>query len=266
MKIMCLNSWGGNLADKLLAYLSSEQPDILCLQEVVHSPATKSTWLTYRDSDHVLQQRANLFSDVAEALPLHNKTFCPAAEGELWDDRLAIASQWGLATYVHPSLTVISQMQGFVHRSYSPNGYGEHPRSRTAHAVCVYDRLKHRTISVTHMHGLRDLRGKFDTPDRLRQAHRLLQMSNGVSKDCDIRIICGDFNVEPQSETLSLLQDNGFFELVTARGFNGTRTSFYKKPGQFADYMLIDKSEAVLSFAVSHEPEVSDHCPLILVI
>jgi endonuclease/exonuclease/phosphatase family metal-dependent hydrolase len=51
---------------------------------------------------------------------------------------------------------------------------------------------------------------------------------------------------------------------VTARGFKGTRTSHYKKPGRFADYMLVNQSEAVRRFEVVDSPEVSDHCPLVL--
>ena len=34
--------------------------------------------------------------------------------------------------------------------------------------------------------------------------------------------------------------------------------------GKVADYMLIDRPDAVVSFDVVYDPEVSDHCPLIL--
>ena len=74
---MCLNAWGGKLSDQLLPYLTQTSPDILCLQEVVHSPATGKEWLMYRDGDHVLPQRANFFRDVAGALPDHVAIFCP---------------------------------------------------------------------------------------------------------------------------------------------------------------------------------------------
>jgi len=98
MKIMCLNGWGGKLHESLIDYLESSSPDILCLQEAVHSPETSKEWLTYRDGSHVLLQRANMFRDVARALPNHTAIFCPAAQGVLWDDEISIPSQWGLAT------------------------------------------------------------------------------------------------------------------------------------------------------------------------
>lgn len=264
MKIVCLNGWGGALHEALLPYLTDAQPDVLCLQEVVHSPATDLDELTYRDGDHVLPQRANFFRDVCRTLPDHWPMFCPAAEGVLWDGDKAIPSQWGLATFVRRSLPLVGQVQGFVHKDFSPRGYGDHPRSRSAHGVRVYDESADRFISITHMHGLRDLAGKMDTPERQAQAERLLAMSDTLSSPGDLRVICGDFNVEPDSQTFTLLEQAGFTELVRAFGITTTRTSHYKKPGRFADYMLVDAPDAVESFTVVADPEVSDHCPLVL--
>ena len=264
MEIMCLNGWGGKLHEDLLPYIQTAAPEVLCLQEVVHSPASDKDWLTYRDGDHILPQRANFFRDVSRALPDHVANFCPAAQGILWDEDQSVPSQWGLATFVHKSVPIIGQVQGFVHKSFSPVGYGDHPRSRSAHGVRVYDYQSNRSISITHMHGLRDLNGKMDTLERTQQAQRLLNISQQVSELEDLNVICGDFNVEPDSETLRILSDAGFSELVTGRGFSSTRNSQYKKAGRFADYMLISDTDAVKKFDVVYDPEVSDHCPLVL--
>jgi len=264
MQIMCLNGWGGKLHDILLTYVAATGPDVLCLQEVVHTPDTDKDWLTYRDGDHVLPQRANFFRDVCEALPDHVATFCPAAQGVLWDGDTAIPSQWGLASFVHKSHPVIAQAQGFVHKAFSPVGYGDHPRSRSAHAFRLYDYTRKRAVSIAHMHGLRDLKGKGDTPERAVQARRFLALSQQVAEPGDVMVMCGDFNVEPQSETLEILRRAGMHELVTAGGFDGTRNTHYKKPGKFADFMLINPLSALREFDVVRDPEVSDHCPLVL--
>ena len=261
---MCLNGWGGRLCDELLRYLSSAAPDVLCLQEVIHTPHAGADWLTYRDGDHVLPQRANLFREVCRALPDHAATFCPAAQGVLWNGETPVPSQWGLATFVHRALPVIGQVQGFVHKSYAPCGYGDHPRSRSAHGVRLYDDRRRHSLSITHMHGLRDLAGKMDTPERAAQARRLLHLSTSVSDPDDLAVICGDFNVEPQSETLAILTEAGSTELVTGRGCAGTRTSHYRKPGRYADYMLVNRVTAVRDFQVVEDPEISDHRPLVL--
>ena len=67
MEIMCLNGWGGKLHEELLPYIQAAAPDILCLQEVIHSPSSEKDWLTYRDGDHALPQRSNFFRDVSQA-------------------------------------------------------------------------------------------------------------------------------------------------------------------------------------------------------
>jgi endonuclease/exonuclease/phosphatase family metal-dependent hydrolase len=261
---MCLNGWGGKLHKEILLYLSEEIPDVLCLQEVVHSPETNKNWLTYRDGDHILPQRANFFRDVKGCLPDHFAVFCPAAQGVLWDKDIAVPSQWGLATFVHKAFPTIGQIQSFVHKSYTHDGFGEHPRSRCAHAIRVFNKESARPVTITQMHGLRDLRGKMDTPERAMQAQRFLEISRQISQPGDLSILCGDFNVEPDSETLQNLADAGFTELVTGRGFTSTRSSHYTKPVKYADYMLVNDEGAVKAFDVIYNPEVSDHCPLVL--
>ena len=261
---MCLNGWGGKLHSELLPYVALAAPDVLCLQEVVHSPDSEKDWLTYRDGDHILAQRANFFRDVCNALPDHVATFCPAAQGVLWDGDISVPSQWGVATFIHKSLPVIAQVQGFVHGSYGVDGFGQHPRSRSAHAVRVWDYAAGRGVGIAHMHGLRDLAGKGDSPARTAQAHRFANLAAQVAEPGEALILCGDFNVEPTSHTLEILRRSAGQELVTDGGWDGTRSAYYPKPGKFADYMLVNDAVRVQRFAVVRDPEVSDHCPLVL--
>jgi endonuclease/exonuclease/phosphatase family metal-dependent hydrolase len=264
MRIMSLNGWGCKLHQPLLAFLRAEPPDVLCLQEVVHKPQSTQPWLIYRDGSHVLEQRANFFADVAAALPGHAGIFCQAAQGVLWHGETAIPSQWGLATFVRHRLPILAQAQGFVHKVFSAHGYGDHPRSRTGHALRVYDFDADRAVCIAHMHGLRDLAGKHDTPERLVQAERFAALIQQVAEPGDPVVACGDFNVEPESRTFAVLAELGLADLVTGRGHAGTRTALYTKPGRFADYLLVNPQVEVRDFAVIRAPEVSDHCPLLL--
>jgi len=264
MRIMCLNGWGGKLHGSLMPYLRETSPDVLCLQEVVHTPTASKDWLTYRDGDHILPQRARFFDDVRKALPDHVAMFCPAAQGNLWYDETPVPSQWGLATFVHPAFPIIAQAQSFVHKSFSPDGFGDHPRSRNAHAIRVHDFDKGWSVTIAYMHGLRDPNGKMDTPDRLAQANKLAELASYVAEPGGRMVVCGDFNVKPESETFTVLGNLGLTDLVSTRGFESTRTSHYKKPGRFADYMLVNAAVTVVDFQVVEQPEVSDHRPLIL--
>lgn len=261
---MCLNGWGGKLANRLLPYVEAVSPDVLCLQEVSHTPGCPRAWLTYRDGDQVLEQRANFLAEVAAALPAYTATFCPAERGLLWDGDDPVWSLWGIATFVSSSLAVIGQAQDFVHGSFSPDGFSEHPRPRSAHAVRVHEFETGRTITIAHMHGLRIPGDKSDNPERLAQAERFAGLITRTARNGDLIVACGDFNVEPQSVTFDVLGRIGLTDLVTTRGFAGTRTSFYEKPGRFADYMLVGAGVDIVGFDAVDQPEVSDHMPLLL--
>ncbi|MFO1070246.1 MAG: endonuclease/exonuclease/phosphatase family protein [Geminicoccaceae bacterium] len=262
---MSLNAWGGRLADALLPYLAAVRPDVLCLQEVTCTPGAAGDWLVYRDGELALPQRANLLDEVGTVLPEHAAMFCPAAQGALWDGAVPLASRFGLATFVHRDLAVIGQAQGFVHGRYAADGYGPHPRPRNAHVVRLHDPRTGVPVTVAQLHGLRDpVAGKRDTPERLAQAQRLKALVEAVAQPGDRLVVCGDFNVEPDSATFEILGTLGLRDLVTGRGHAGTRTSHYAKPGKFADYMLVGADLAEAPFEVVRAPEVSDHCPLLL--
>lgn len=264
VRLICLNGWGGRLHDALVDYVKEADPDVLCLQEVIRTPSAARDWLTYRDDGAELPQRANFHDDLRRALPGHVAMFCPASRGGLWDGTVRHDSLWGLATFVRGSIPVIGQRQGFVHGDFSADGYGAHPRPRTGHAVRLFDPEAHHAVTVAHMHGLRDPRGKHDTPARRVQARKMAGLVRAVARPRERLVVCGDFNVLPGSATFEVLGGLGLTDLVTTRGFTDTRTSHYAKPGRYADYMLVNDAVKVEAFDVVREPEVSDHRPLVL--
>ena len=264
MRILSLNAWGGRVFGPMIRFLREMQPDVLCLQEVTRAPVASADWLLYRDGGAALPQRADLFREVREVLPEHDGVFCPAARGTLYDGEEAVPSEWGLASFVRRSLPVIGQAQGFVHGAFSPDGWGEHPRSRNAHALRLYDRGAGAPITIAQMHGLRDPAGKGDAPARQAQAEAFAHLIRTVWRPGERLVACGDFNVLPGSATFAVLEGLGLTDLVTGRGHTGTRTSLYPKPGRFADYLLVTPDVDVRHFDVLPEPEVSDHRALLL--
>lgn len=265
LRIISLNAWGGKLHAPLMPYLADARADVLCLQEVVRTPDTTSEWMFYRGHGEELPQRANLFDEVAATLPDHQAFFSPTAHGDLFDaeDRI-LSSEFGLATYVRKSLPVIGQLSDFIHGDFSAHGWGPHPRARNAHAVRVHDYEADRTVTVIQLHGLRDPDGKGDTPARDAQADRLVELIERIRRPGEALIVCGDFNLLPDSRTFAWLAAIGLTDLVTTRGHTDTRTSHYAKPGRYADYMLVSPEVEVARFDVVAEPEVSDHRALLL--
>lgn len=265
MRILSLNAWGGRVHEPLLKYLGEVGADIFCLQEVVRTPGQPHGWLTYRDGDLRLPQRANLFDEICTLLPAHRAQFFPTARGILFDDDgRQIWSEFGLATFVRDSYAVIGEALGFVHGAFTPDGWGDHPRSRNAHCIRIFDPLSGVHLTVAQMHGLRDTAGKGDTPAREMQAERLVKLIENVWPGDERLVVCGDFNVLPDSMTFARLATLGLNDLVTGRDYADTRTSFYEKAGRFADYMLVNDRVDVAWFDVVADPEVSDHRPLLL--
>lgn len=266
MRILSLNAWGGNLYDPLMRYLPEVDADIYCLQEIVRTPGYHGSELIYRDGDIRLPQRTNLFDDLVTALPEHDGRFFPASCGPLFDsDGTEFTSQFGLATFVRRSIPVVAEAMDFVHGAFSGDGWGSHPRARNAHCIRLYDAGQGAAITVAHMHGLRIPDGKHDTPERARQADQLIKLVESVwSGEGERLVVCGDFNLLPDSETFEKLGGLGLTDLVTSRGHSDTRTSHYKKPGRYADYMLVNAAVNIVSFDVVAEPEVSDHRALLL--
>lgn len=264
MHILSLNAWGGRLWDRLMPYLADADPDVLCLQEVTHTPAVGTPWLIYRDHGTELPQRSNLFLEVSRVLSDHQAFFCPAARGDLWDGGRKITSEWGLATFVRRNYPVIGQVQDFVHGDFTATGWGDHPRARNAHGVRLFDYDSAFAVSIVHMHGLRELAGKDDTPTRAAQAETFADLIGHIRRPGERLVACGDFNVLPASATLQTLRQIGLTDLVTSRGHSDTRTSLYRKTGRFADYMLVSREVVVRRFDVVTEPEVSDHRALFL--
>ena len=264
MRVLSLNCWGGRLGRPLVDYLAAAAADVLCLQEVIHTPGCPQEWLSYRDDGAELPQRADLFGELRTALPDHAPHFCPAARGDLFHGDRPVATAWGIATFVRRDLAVIGQAQGFVHGDYAATGWGPHPRARNAHVVRVYDHAAGRTVTIAHLHGLRDPAGKADTPARRAQAERFAALIRAVAQPDDALIACGDFNLLPGSATFQILAALGLADLVTAHGHTDTRTSHYGKQPRWADYLLVNDRVQVDRFAVVAAPEVSDHRPLVL--
>ncbi|MBP1857126.1 endonuclease/exonuclease/phosphatase family protein [Rhizobium herbae] len=264
LRIVSLNAWGGRIHAPLMRYLVEVDADVICLQEVVRTPAAQSDWLVYRDHGVELPQRANLFDEIRAALPSHDAFFCPTARGTLFDGDAEIASEFGLATFVRSSLAVIGQAGDFIHGEFSPDGWGPHPRARNAHCLRLFSYEDGFPVTIVQMHGLRDLAGKGDTPARDRQTDALIEIILNLWPGNERLVVCGDFNVLPESGMFGALADLGLSDLVVSRGHTDTRTSYYEKAGRFADYMLVTPDVEVVTFDAVAQPEVSDHRALLL--
>lgn len=265
MRLISLNAWGGRLAGPLLSYLAAEDPDVLCLQEVTAAPAPCPEVLYFRHDGAELEQAADLFGRLRERLPGHDAAFFPAMRGTLEDaEGRPHASLFGLATFTRRSLPVLEQQLAFTHGAFRPDGWGPAPVPRNAHGFRLYNPATGRATTIVQTHGLRDPKGKHDTPARRAQARRLLRLVRALRRPGEGAILCGDLNLLPGAESFGILAAEGLADLVTARGHCDSRTSWYPKPQRFADYLLVTPEVQVTGFDLPARPEISDHRPLVL--
>ncbi|GLY73889.1 endonuclease/exonuclease/phosphatase family protein [Actinoallomurus iriomotensis] len=263
MRIISLNAWGGAVFDDLTRWLATCDTDILCLQEVTHTP-TANGWTRFEDAERSLPQRADLLSDIRSLLPSHQALFTANDAGPVHDQTGGLHQQeFGLMALTAPGLPLVGIRSTFIHGAYVE--YQSHwpagDRPRAAQALRVFDRQAQRFVTVTHLHGLRDPNGKTDSPARRAQADRLADLITSVSQEGDLIVVCGDFNLLPNSETFQILAKLGLVDLVQDAD---TRTSRYPKPLRHASYMLVSEPSAVQRFEIIARPEVSDHRALML--
>ncbi|MDZ7914816.1 MAG: endonuclease/exonuclease/phosphatase family protein [Rhodococcus sp. (in: high G+C Gram-positive bacteria)] len=262
MKIVSINAWGGAMYDELVAWLETVDADVICLQEVTRT-AHRSGWSTFVDAERTLPQRLNLFSDVSAVLTDYTPYFVVNDAGPVTDgEGVELRQDFGIATWVRDEFPVVGLDARFVHsRFVDHTAWDVDDRPRAALTVTVRDRVADRFVSVIQLHGMRDPAGKGDSPIRLDQARKLVDIVKHVRTTSDVTVLCGDLNLLPSSDAFPLLAEHGMIDLV---GEADTRTSIYAKPVRSASYLLVSSTDAVGSFEIVAQPEVSDHRALAL--
>ncbi len=249
MKVISLNTWGGRAGkDKLLDFFNTYRDvDVFCLQEIWSAPFK---YLEGHSVGGINIEHSKIMvygmQEISTLLDNHNAYFRP----HYLDD-------YGLMILVKKNIDVISEGDVFVYKEkgYMPEGdSGNHARNVQFVTIC---QNKSR-YTILNFHGLWNGKGKGDSADRLNQSNRIIQFLKTIS---DPVVLCGDFNLLPDTQSLKMLEEFGLRNLIKEKGVISTRSSFYAKPEKFADYALVSKEIKINDFKVLTD-EVSDHLPL----
>jgi endonuclease/exonuclease/phosphatase family metal-dependent hydrolase len=239
MKLMTLNIWGGHVYQPLMDFIQKQQnTDIFCLQEVYHRAKEK---ISLEDRPVSL----DVFSELQQLLPNHRGYFRPVVDGI-----------YGLATFVRSSIDILGEGDLWIYENPTYGGRGPAHSRILQWLECG---LEGKIYSIINVHGLWNGQGKKDSPERLAQSRRIKEFLQTINTP---KILCGDFNLRPDTASLALLEED-MFNLVKQYNVSSTRTSYYPKPEKFADYILVSPDIKVKDFKVLPH-EVSDHAPLTL--
>lgn len=238
MKLISLNLWGGRIYKPLVKFLTehSEEVDIFCFQEIYHNATDKM-------SDELRNPRLNLFTELQQLLPGYNAFFRPA-----------IKNVYGIGIFVKKNILVLDEGEIIIHSNQDYLGYGGNHSRNLQWAEC---KLNGKVYSILNVHGLWNGKGKTDTEDRILQSQRIKKF---MSTLCHPIILCGDFNLHPETESLKMLEEN-MINLIKTHSVKSTRSHYYLKEEKFADYVFVSSDIKVKEFKVLQEP-VSDHLPL----
>jgi len=236
MKLITLNTWGGRAGKALLLdfFRKYKDIDVFCLQEILKAP---------------FENFEGLLQEISEELPGHRSYFHPQ-----------YLDNYGLQTLVKKNLAVTEDGEVFVYKykGYIPEGdVGNHARN----IQYVTLDFESGPIIIINFHGAW-IKGahKTDTDDRISQSKKIVEFIQNLSNNF---ILCGDFNLLPDTESIAILEKAGLRNLIKEYGVTSTRTSFYTKPEKYADYIFVSKGVEVKDFRVLSE-EVSDHSALFL--
>lgn len=244
LKIISLNTWGGKIKQPILDFFESNKDiDIFCLQGVYNNADIKTLNIEYTDDN------LNLFNDIGNVLSNYNSLFRPQRD-----------DFYGLAIFIKKDIGILRDKHVSIYKAENFNGSENYP-SILQHIQIL---IKNEIINITHLHGLWTGKGKDDTEDRIKQSQNIIDFLKTLEGDI---VLCGDFNLNPNTESIKMIEDFGLRNLIRENNIKSTRTSFYPKDrdSRFADYTFVSKGIEVKSFEIMPD-EVSDHSPVRLII
>jgi len=254
MKLISLNVWGGRVFEDLMQFFEKEKDgiDIFCLQEVLQpqpkeaEEEAKAAKEEYQKSGR--KQIWNLYSEIGNRLSEFNGFVSEPYSSD----------KERLATFIRKGIDVKVEVVP-VYKRLPLTLYG-----MDFWVGCI---MQHITVNtnaksydIANVHGLWQGVSKEDTSERINQSNVI----NGLlSKFGGSRVLCGDFNLNPDTESVKILEKS-MRNLVRENKITATRSSLTpERKGRFADYAFVSDKIKVKNFKVLNEL-VSDHLPLYL--
>lgn len=254
MKLISLNIWGGKKFKPLINFIkeNSKDTDIFCFQEVFDTSSNIKKSSGYR---------TNIYQELIDILTSHQGYFAPVQDnylvGSFQKHFTNFSLLSGLAIFIRKNLTV--KLHGDFLVYGKKNGLNPHDRSSVPKNVqfLLFENSS-KIISLSNVHGLWT-DDKKDSPARISQSKKIVHFLN---KPTGEKIVCGDFNLDINTESLRLLEAN-MINLIKEYKIRTTRSKLYSGKNKFADYILVAPEIKVINFEVP-SINVSDHLPMVL--
>ena len=256
MKLVSLNIQGGAQGEAFFKYVGqvAKSADVLCFQEV------------YDSRLHVIAsvgEQMDIYTQLKKRLKGFDSYYhlVSSRAGEYF--RIRPKAVLGLAIFVKKSIKT-GRVFG-KHVEGTVNGEVDFRNGKEANAVqCLEIVTKTGNFWVMNFHGQSRPGDKLDTPKRLKQSKILAGL---IKKLKGPKILCGDFNLMPNTESVRIVERTGLENLITIYKIKNTRNSVsWKRYGNrqhFADFTFVSPGLKVKSFKVPYNL-ASDHLPMVV--
>ncbi len=266
MRIISLNTLTGFFLEPLLDFVkeAAAETDVFCFQEMTDTKVEGAVDKGYRP---------NLFSEMKKALPDFEGFFTsmhPAHEN--FNSKMfgGMNVDYGITTFVKKTQAVSNSGDFYIYKDasfYKEDDINSHPQS----LQYVQMKINGRILTVCNFYGAPYPGTKLDTPERLLQSRKALDF---LSEQEGEKIVVGDFNLLPQTKSITMFEEAGFRNLIKDFSIKTTRGSLNKKMNpqyantpqgfqEFADYAFVSSGISVSDFKVP-DISISDHLPLVL--
>ncbi|HSX46774.1 MAG TPA: endonuclease/exonuclease/phosphatase family protein [Patescibacteria group bacterium] len=240
MKLLQLNMWGGRLEPQILKLVTSEDPDILCLQEAIDLKGGKGA--LFVTTEEIQEAIGAKYAYVSPNFSLR------------FMSRTANFSNCILSKFpIKHKETIFTGNQYIA--DFDWLNHSSNIRNLQRVAIKLPDG---RELNVLNHHGYHNHQHKRGDEETMRQcgiiANKIKELKNPV-------ILGGDFNLEPHSESLELI-NKLLRNLTIEAGLTTTRTPLTHKT-EVCDYIFVSEDIKVTRFKAVEEI-VSDHQALVL--
>lgn len=239
MKLLQLNAWSIRLAARIEDMVAKEKPDVITLQEVFESVSNLGFFPT--------------LTEFANDLNLQHQYFSPVYGFQF----IGANTQFGNAVLTHLSFDDTSTQ--FTNLRYKDNfsfDKDDYNIRNFQHAV-----MRDKNDDIVHIinhHGYHISGHKRGDNATLKACRQIIEYALKLEGPV---IIAGDFNLEPDSESIGII-DQHFRNLTKEYGLTTTRTDLTHKT-EPCDYIFVNDKIDVINFYPS-EVVASDHKGLVL--
>lgn len=256
VKLISLNTLGGNYIDLLTEFITQQQPttDIFCFQEIASSSDNHTHQNTFQPDEleifiKLLPDFNFIYSDLFYGLNYE----CRPVDYDL---------HIGNALFYRKDLVVSGTKVHDIFRTATDqvqSDWSDIPRNLQQLDL----NFNGRNYSVFNFHGQAIPGDKLDTEKRLEQSRKILKI---LPNDREV-ILVGDFNLMPATQSVALIETK-LRNLISEYHIANTRGSLNPYAGlpdeqKYADFTFVSKGVNVTNFEVP-DAQVSDHCPMVL--